>query len=401
MADFSSAHKYESADHSGSTLAKEEPPEYIQHAICTCGTPQFDELQRSPQNPDDEPPDLRAISQKVTEETPVTKVGLMTSPSSIRSYQVGWICAVETEYAVAMELLDEKFQVPPDVPEEDENVYTFGRIGVHYLAITCLAKGKYGPTSAAYAATDMLRSFPTLRFGLVVGVGGGAPSEKHDVRLGDVVVSTPSRRSGGVINYDFGKMIQNQGLQMTGILAPPPHFLLNALQQLSTLHECRGHQIAGTINGMVRKNPRLQKYRKPDMQTDILYRSAFAHPDSGISCTKCCGQSIDHIVARPQRDPHEDDPIIHYGLIASGSKVMKDAMIRDRLAEMEQVLCFEMEAAGVMDRFPCVVIRGIGNYSDTHKNDLWKGYAAATAAAYAKELLGVIPGHGPRGQLVG
>jgi len=70
---------------------------------------------------------------------------------------------------------------------------------------------------------------------------------------------------------------------------------------------------------------------------------------------------------------------------------MKDADARDRLAEKEGVLCFEMEAAGVMDRFPCVVIRGICDYSDTHKNDIWQGYAAATAAAYAKELLGVIP----------
>ena len=43
-----------------------------------------------------------------------------------------------------------------------------------------------------------------------------------------------------------------------------------------------------------------------------------------------------------------------------------------------------------MDNFPCLVIRGICNYSDTHKNKNWQPYAAATAAAYAKELLWVI-----------
>ena len=49
-----------------------------------------------------------------------------------------------------------------------------------------------------------------------------------------------------------------------------------------------------------------------------------------------------------------------------------------------------MEAAGLMDNFPCLVIRGICDYSDAHKNKKWQPYAAATAAAYAKELLGVI-----------
>jgi hypothetical protein len=50
-----------------------------------------------------------------------------------------------------------------------------------------------------------------------------------------------------------------------------------------------------------------------------------------------------------------------------------------------------MEAAGLMESFPCLVIRGICDYSDSHKNKQWQEYAAATAAAYAKELLSVIP----------
>jgi nucleoside phosphorylase len=70
---------------------------------------------------------------------------------------------------------------------------------------------------------------------------------------------------------------------------------------------------------------------------------------------------------------------------------MKDAEVRDRLAEEKDVLCFEMEAAGLMDQFPCLVIRGICDYSDSHKNDTWQGYAAMAAAAYAKDLLGLIP----------
>jgi nucleoside phosphorylase len=82
-------------------------------------------------------------------------------------------------------------------------------------------------------------------------------------------------------------------------------------------------------------------------------------------------------------------PEIHYGLIASGNQVMRDAKIRDNLGKKykDKVLCFEMEAAGVMNTIPCLVIRGICDYADSHKNDVWQEYASATAAAYARLLL--------------
>jgi len=69
---------------------------------------------------------------------------------------------------------------------------------------------------------------------------------------------------------------------------------------------------------------------------------------------------------------------------------MKNALLRDKFAEENGVLCFKMEAAGLMNYFPCLVIRGICDYSDTHKNKEWQGYAAMTAAAYAKDLLARI-----------
>jgi nucleoside phosphorylase len=79
--------------------------------------------------------------------------------------------------------------------------------------------------------------------------------------------------------------------------------------------------------------------------------------------------------------------MIHYGLVASGNQLMKDALFRDKLAAEMGVLCFEMEAAGLMNNFPCLVIRGICDYSDSHKNKEWQGYAAMAAAAYTKDLL--------------
>ncbi|KAH7377130.1 hypothetical protein B0T11DRAFT_27623 [Plectosphaerella cucumerina] len=140
------------------------------------------------------------------------------------------------------------------------------------------------------------------------------------------------------------------------------------------------------------KEPRLRKkYSRPPATGDILYRSDVVHKDSLRSCDEACGETPDHLVTRSQRGEDDNDPAIHYGLIASSNQILKDAQIRDQLAAEKGVLCFEMEAAGLMDHFPCLVIRGICDYADSHKNNIWQGYAAMVAAAYAKELLQQIP----------
>jgi hypothetical protein len=126
----------------------------------------------------------------------------------------------------------------------DNNTYTFGRIGHHNIVIACLPKGKYGLTSAASVARDMLRSFTSIRFGLMVGIGGDAP--KHDIRLGDVVVSSPVGRMGGVIHYGFGKTIQNQKFERTGALDAPPMMLLTALNEIEARYERVGGRDAST-----------------------------------------------------------------------------------------------------------------------------------------------------------
>lgn len=123
-------------------------------------------------------------------------------------------------------------------------------------------------------------------------------------------------------------------------------------------------------------------YRHPGVKYDRLFESGYEHR-SGNECEDCDGPVIPRNARRP-RGPH-----VHYGLIASGNQVVKDARLRDSLAVVHNVLCFEMEAAGVMNSIPCLVIRGICDYADTHKNKQWQEYAAATAAAYAKLLLSV------------
>jgi nucleoside phosphorylase len=313
--------------------------------------------------------------------------------SNLKDYTVGWICAIGTEYVAAQEILDAEYEGPEYISPNDNNDYTLGRLGKHNVVMAVLPDGEYGTASAATVATNMLRSFPNVRIGLMVGIGGGAPSKKHDIRLGDIVVSAPRDGEGGVFQYDFGKTIQGQKFQETRILNQPPALLRAAVGRLKTQYERKGHLFEEIIGGILEKSPRLQKkYKRPEPNTDRLYRSTVTHAlnnDSG--CAVACGDNPSNLVSRSKRTEDEDNPVIHYGLIASANQLMKDALIRDKLAAEKDVLCFEMEAAGLMNNFPCLVIRGICDYSDSHKNKEWQGYAAMAAAAYAKDLLNRIP----------
>ncbi|KAJ5805618.1 ankyrin [Penicillium pulvis] len=309
--------------------------------------------------------------------------------SDPKEYTIGWICAISTEYTAAQAFLDEKHPAPEPLSPADNNDYTVGKIGKHKVVIAVLPYGEYGTSSAANVARDMLHSFPNVRIGLMVGIGGGAPSSQHDVRLGDIVVSAPSEGNGGVFQYDFGKTIQNQAFQPTGVLNQPPTALRTVISGLRSEYEIEGHKLEEAIIGVLERKPRLRKkYKRPDPCSDKLYRSEFLHPlGNDASCAVICGDDPAHLVLRPERMDDEDSLAIHYGLIASANQLMKDALIRDKLAAEESVLCFEMEAAGLMNHFSCLVIRGICDYSDSHKNKEWQGYAAMVAAAYARDLL--------------
>src|SRR2546423_6522935 len=105
-------------------------------------------------------------------------------------YTVGWVCALPVELAAAAGMLDEEHQdLPQDV--NDTNLYTLGRIGEHNTVIACLPAGQTGNNSAAAVAVRMKLRFTSIRFGLMVGIGGGVPSGEADVRLGDVEISRP------------------------------------------------------------------------------------------------------------------------------------------------------------------------------------------------------------------
>ncbi|KAF3204620.1 hypothetical protein TWF106_001503 [Orbilia oligospora] len=322
-----------------------------------------------------------------------------------KNYTIGWICALPLEFAAAIAMLDEQ-HLPLPQDKLDDNAYRFGRIGSYNIIVACLPSGVYGVTSAGNVATQMHRSFPDLEAALMVGIAGGAPDPPRcDIRLGDVVVSEPTAGFGGVLQYDFGKTEKEGRFVQTGVLNKPPKMFLTAIAKLKSDYllqrsnqsglsggNSQNSNVSEIIANALKNGTVPQTFSRPPNtanDSDRLFRASYEHPSMNSSCDEC---DPGMIVGRESR-PH-DQPYIHYGLIASGNQVMKHGITRDCLAREKNVLCFEMEAAGIMDELPSLVIRGICDYSDSHKNKVWQPYAALSAAAFAKELLLQLPFRG-------
>jgi hypothetical protein len=185
------------------------------------------------------------------------------------------------------------------------------------------------------------------------------------------------------------KKYRNRPSNIQRFLNQPPTILRAAVTGIQAQHKRKGHQLEEAIRLVLEKNPRLRKeYARPQPSTDRLFHSHIIHDSRG--CAELCASDPSFLIERRERAEYEDNPAIHYGLVASANQLMKDAVIRDQLAAEKDVLCFEMEAAGLMNHFPCLIIRGICDYSDFHKNKEWQGYAAMAAAAYVKDLLCII-----------
>jgi nucleoside phosphorylase len=302
---------------------------------------------------------------------------------------VGIICPLPIEVAAMRQMLDERYgtqQFP-----RDPNLYHLGRIGEHNVVIAGLPDGLTGIASATTVAERLWTSFHGVKALLLVGIGGGVPTTKNDMRLGDVVVSRPDGKYGGVVQYDFGKSLSADRFEHTGALNSSPRELLSILSALKANHLLDGARQPNYLSYLEgsQSNP---NFKYPGTENDILFKAAYNHT-GGSDCTRCDKAMV------IQRDPRKaKGPVIHYGTIASANQLMRDSKKRDSYNKDydRRILCFEMEAAGLMDSTPCLVVRGISDYADSHKREdhAWHGYAAAAAAAFAKEFITTIPSSG-------
>lgn len=336
-------------------------------------------------------------------------------------YKVGIICALPLERTAVEAMLDEMHESQPAIPG-DSNVYSFGSIGKHNVLVASLGAGTYGTVSAAGVANDIRRSFPQLKYGLMVGIAGAMPrpeSEATDIRLGDIVVGcingVPS-----IVNYSLGKATVD-GFEVRSELADPPEALSRAVAALQTQHQRFGPTYLTHLSNMLKQHPRLNQpklksdyYNIPDVADRLFNAQSDDFLDEGIGETKSISADLE-VVRGPRslRSPPDaltsekfiragadglaDYPAVFLGSIGSADTLMKSANCRDAVFRMvkkqrkAELLCFEMEASGIVKGWPCLIIRGICDYSDSYKNDAWQNFAAATAAAYAKDLLIRIP----------
>ncbi|KAF3906944.1 hypothetical protein AA313_de0207952 [Arthrobotrys entomopaga] len=262
------------------------------------------------------------------------------STKSHDEYTVGWISALPKELAYAISMLDEKHPAL-DKSANDSNCYTLGSIGPHNVSIACLPKDWVGTSRATKVAAQMTSTFPNIKIILMVGIGAGIPSH---VSLGDVVISTEWTQ------WDFGKT--KDGIyEYVEKRCYPPDALLSVISKFEAEHIRQQAKASQYLERL--------KYQFPDL----------AFPRGALESLR-----------------------VHYGLIASGNQVIKDANLRDSICRnlRDKVLCIEMEAAGLIS-FPAVIIRGICDFADSNKNDDWHEYAAFVAAAFAKQLLEYVP----------
>lgn len=330
-------------------------------------------------------------------------------PKTRKDFEVAIICALPLEYDAVTCAFDEFWDSDGDEYRRaagDPNSYTTGRIG-HYNVVLALLP-HMGKVNAASAATSMRSSYTELRLVLLVGICGGYPVDgKRNLFLGDVVISET------VLQYDFGRLYPD-GFERKDTyqdrLGKPNKEVRNLLSILRTDRaKSRLEDRTAAILDEIQSTACWHKYSYPGQSNDQLFRSGRRHkhykstdcvchyggssqtdPVCAETRTKSCdelGCVTEHSIVRVRSSDQPTQPAIHVGIVASGDMVLKSALDRDRLHKETGAIAFEMEGAGIWDEAPCIVVKAICDYADSHKNKSWQDYAAAVAAAAAKALL--------------
>lgn len=323
---------------------------------------------------------------------------------------VAIICALPLEVDAVDALFDECYDILEETDEDESrnnHVSTVGRIGRHYVALVQLPG--IGKSSAAGVTSSLLLNFTGIRLVLVVGICGGIPfpSKGTELILGDVVIGD------SVVEYDFGRRYPAGFKRKGGEKCNNDRYLKSFVASLKTkklrnkLQEDISSHLS-YLHGME------SDWAYPGNTQDRLFKASYkhSHHKSGRNalspCALCnsenqisvcleasvadCDQlgCDGELVQRDRLKERGTAPFIHFGKIASADTVMKSGEDRDKLAHDEGIVALEMEAAAVwdnLDGLPCLVVKGVSDYADSHKSKQWQNYAAATAASCAKAIL--------------
>ncbi|RDW87359.1 phosphorylase superfamily protein [Coleophoma crateriformis] len=346
-------------------------------------------------------------------------------PNRREDFTVAIICALPLEYNAVSLLFDKFWDEDGDHygrAAGDPNSYTTGRIGKYDVVLALLPH--MGKVNAASSAASIRSSYGGLQLALLVGICGGVPrsgmGSEEEILLSDVVISKT------VVQYDLGKRYPDKFLRKNTVednLSKPNKDVRNLLVTFETdLGLDRLQQSTAKYLKQLQANAaqrkRGGKYQYPGTVEDKLFASSYRHKHQSLPncvCRDChkksdpvCDEALKsvcdelgcdkkYLVARERlqtKQPLERDnkdevqePAIWIGSVASGDTVMKSGEDRDEIARNEGVIAFEMEGAGVWEEVPCIVVKGVCDYADSHKSDKWQNFAAATAASASKAIL--------------
>lgn len=340
-----------------------------------------------------------------------------SEPGQRSDFKIAIICALTLESDAVQDVFDKRWgEVKYGKMPGDPNQYTTGVIGRHNVVVVHMPG--MGKSNGASVAANCQASFSNLGLVLVVGICGGVPfpGSGAEMVLGDIVVSD------GLIQYDFGRQFPDRFVRKNDTIAGPNPEMRSFLSKMKgrwsmkTLRERTARHLEYLRN--TTELGAMADY--PGACRDKLYEPTYRHKHQAASTCEVCNScqtkndpvceaalTLDceslqcddsHLIVRQRLAVLGDGiknqktnagPMIHFGLYASGDKVMKSGEERDIIAKEEGVKAFEMEGAGVWEGFPgrCLVIKAVCDYADSHKNKRWQNYAAASAAACTKALL--------------
>lgn len=334
-------------------------------------------------------------------------------PKTRDEFSIAIICALPLEADAVEGLFDEtydKFGQIYGKSFRDNNVYINGRIGRHDVVLCYLPN--MGKGSAASAAANLRTSYTEIQLTLVVGICGGVPfpsGNTTEIVLGDVIISD------SVVEYDFGGQYPDGFRRKSGVkdmLGPPPPMIRSHLEALKS-HKAQSEfreRIYQHLQTLQQAEQEVE-WQHQGIERDVLFEASYRHKHyqqeemvvkcicfqcksgSDPICDEALEGSCDSVGCRGKQVPrnrHETrttNPFVHIGTIASADTVMKSGEHRDKMAKRDKVIGFEMEGAGVWRNMPCIIIKGVCDYADSHKNKIWQRYASATGACGAKAFL--------------
>ncbi|KAL6898350.1 hypothetical protein GGI43DRAFT_408965 [Trichoderma evansii] len=352
----------------------------------------------------------------------------LDQPQSREDFEIALICALQVESDAVEALFDDYYEekISYGKAPGDPNAYTTGRMAGHNVVLAFMPG--IGKVNSANVAAGFRASFPKIKLGMVVGICGGVPGGagcEKEVLLGDVIIST------ALIQYDFGRQYDNKIVRRDTLqdnLNRPTAEIRAFLAKHSGLRGRKKlrEKTSSYLEDLCERED-FENTWYPGAKNDKLYHPSYLHkhhnPEVCSVCASCQGPYDDvcdealksscadlgcqdsMTISRGRVDKVKRvlisrnkpigeglreawKPFIHFGTIVSGDSIMKSGLRRDIIASQENAIAFEMEGAGVWDNFPTVVIKGVCDYADSHKNKMWQRYAAATAGACMKAFLG-------------